>query len=74
MSQLSDKVLLVCTPYLGPAAKVFLKRQCARLDGLDLEALEKKHLPDLARWIGISAALVIDKEKAKELALIVKLL
>lgn len=69
MSALSDKALAVSVEYLGPAAKVFLERQTKwHLDGLAFEALESKHVADLAKWVGISGALVVDPAKAKELS------
>jgi hypothetical protein len=30
--------------------------------------LEQKHLAEFAKWVGISAALVVDAAKAKELS------
>ena len=68
MSDLSEKTLSVAVHYLGPAAKVFLDRQTrAHMQGLAFETLEKKHLPELSKWVVISASLVIDKAKAAEL-------
>jgi hypothetical protein len=69
MSALSDKVFSLSVGYLGPAAKIFLERQTkGHMGGLAFDALEKKHLPELSRWIMISASLVIEADKAKELS------
>jgi hypothetical protein len=69
MTDISDKVLQIATGYLGPAAKVFLERQTsAHLGGLKFDTIERKNLPDLAKWVNISAGLIIDKAKAKEMA------
>ena len=69
MNTLSEKVVVMSTTYLGPAAKVFLERQTrAHMNSLPLEMLEKQHLPELAKWVRISAALLIEPAKAKELA------
>jgi hypothetical protein len=69
MSDLSEKVLAMSIIYLGPAAKKFLQRQTTtHMNGLDFDALERKHLPDLSKWVLISASLLIDQAKAKELA------
>jgi hypothetical protein len=69
MSDLSEKATKLAANYLGPAARVFLERQTrSHMDGLTFETLEKKHLADLSKWILISASLIIEKEKAKELA------
>ena len=69
MSALSDKALALSVQYLGPAAQIFLERQTKHhLDGLTLDALEPRHLPELAKWVNISAALLIDPAQAKELS------
>ena len=69
MSDLSEKALAMSVQYLGPAAKIFLERQTKfHLDGLAFDSLEPKHLADLAKWVNISAALVIEPAKAKELS------
>jgi hypothetical protein len=69
MSDISDKVVSLSVNYLGPASKVFMARQTqAHMNGLAFEALERNHLLELSKWVLISASLVVDKEKAKELA------
>jgi len=69
MSVLSEKINAVAVNYLGPAAGVFMERQTRfHLNGLKFEDVEKQHLTDLAKWVQVSAALVIDKQKAKELS------
>jgi hypothetical protein len=69
MSLISDKVLSMSIGYLGPAAKIFLSRQTKmHMNGLEFTAVEKNHIPELAKWVRISACLVIDKDKANELA------
>ena len=69
MSALSEKTLALSVPYLGPAAKVFLERQTKfHLDGLAFDALEPQHLADLANWVRVSGALVVDPAKAAELS------
>lgn len=69
MSQLSEKVLTTSVLYLGPAARMFLERQTKyHLNGLAFDDLQLTHLPELARWVNISAGLIIDKVRAKELS------
>jgi len=69
MSQLSEKVLATSVQYLGPAARMFLERQTKyHLDGLAFDDLQPAHLPVLAKWVNISAGLIIDKTKAQELS------
>jgi hypothetical protein len=38
------------------------------MNGLAFNTLEKKHLPELVKWVTTSAALLINPAKAKELA------
>jgi len=69
LSVCSEEAIKVTQRYLGPAAKTFLERQTrSHIGGLDLNNLEKAHLPELAKWVETSAGLLIDKTKAKELA------
>ena len=69
LTELSDKVLKLTAAYIGPASQKFLERQTlAHMDGLSFNALEKKHLLDLAKWVNISAGLLIAPAKAQELA------
>ena len=69
MSILSEKVLITSTDYLGPASKVFLERQTnAHMNGLKFDDLKKENIPELVRWIRISANLLIGKDRADEFA------
>ncbi len=69
MSELSEKILAISTPYLGPAAKVFLERQTkVHMGGIPFDQLRNTDLPELIKWIKISAGLIIDKTKAEEFA------
>jgi hypothetical protein len=69
MSELSEKIVLISTSYLGPATRKFLQRQASgHMNGLNFDDLQKKDLVPFSKWVQISAALVIDSGKAKELA------
>lgn len=69
MSDISDKVLKITVEYIGPSSKAFLERQTrSHMEGLDFANLQKDQLPDLAKWVGISAGLLIGKDKASALA------
>lgn len=69
MSILSKKVLAVTTDYIGPSSEAFLQRQTMRhMNGLAFDNLEKAHLPELTKWVKVSAGLLISKERATELA------
>jgi Uri superfamily endonuclease len=63
---LYDKILNITKYYLGPAAEPFLHRQITRHLKMDSSKIEPQHIGELARWCGISGALIMDKDKAKE--------
>ena len=69
VTELAKKVLETTTPYLGPASKIFLDRQTKRhMNGVIFDYLQNNHLPELSHWVLVSAGLLIDKNKAKELS------
>jgi hypothetical protein len=62
-------VLKITVDYIGPSSNAFLERQTrSHMEGLDFANLQKAHLPDLSKWVGISAGLLIGKDKANDLA------
>jgi hypothetical protein len=69
LSIISKKVLAVTVDYIGPSSEAFLVRQTTHhLNGMAFDNLEKQHLPELAKWVKISAGLLIDKGRAAELS------
>lgn len=69
MTALSDKVLALTKIYIGPASQKFLERQTfSHMNGLPFNTIEAKHLPELAKWVAISAGLLIKPVVAKDLA------
>ena len=69
VTELSERIVKLSICYLGPAANRFLERQAAaHMNGLKFSDLKKEHLPELAKWVNISAGLLIDKSRAKELS------
>lgn len=68
MSVLSEKVVTLSKPYLGPATEGFLNRQCTSHLKMDMSGLATVHLRDLAKWVEVSAGLLMDQTKAAELA------
>lgn len=69
MSDLSGRVLKLTMWYIGPASAKFLERQTmAHMHGLKFQDLAKEHIPELAKWVNISAGLLIDKAKADDLS------
>lgn len=69
MSSFSEQLLKITTEYIGPTSKMFLERQCrAHLNGLDFNAIDRSNAADLAKWVNISAGLLIGKDRAQELS------
>ena len=73
MSEISEKVLALTVQVLGPASHRFLERQTKfHLNGLAFDDLTREHIPELAKWVGISAQLIVDEKKATMLAETIK--
>jgi hypothetical protein len=69
MSDLSEKILKLTTYYIGPASARFLERQTvSHMNGLKFADINKTHIQELAKWVNISAGLLVDKTKAEELS------
>ena len=68
MSAISDKVIAVSKPYFGPATESFLSRQCKGHLNIEVASLAQSHLPELAKWVERSGALIMDAAKAAEVA------
>ena len=69
MSDLSERIMKLTSYYIGSVAPRFLERQTiSHLNGLKFAEIEKKHIPELVKWVNISAGLIIDKTKPQELA------
>lgn len=68
MSDITNKVLAVSKPYMGPAAEAFLARQCKLFLKIDMGALASSHLKDLANCFETGARAIMDPAKSTELA------
>jgi hypothetical protein len=69
VTELSKKVLTIGIEYLGPAAHKFFDRQTTgHMGGIPFDRIEKQHIERLAFWTGSSAKLIIDKDRAHEMA------
>ena len=68
MSATSDKVVAVSKTYLGPATESFLARQCQGHLHIEMSTLNQSHLKELAKWVEVGAALIMDAGKAAELS------
>lgn len=66
--KLYELILNEARPFFGDQADQFVNRQCILHLNISKEALTKEHLPKLAWWIRISAALVISRDKAEILS------
>lgn len=68
MSAISDKVLAIAKPYLGPATESFMARQCKGHLNIEMSDLAQVHLKELAKWVKVGGALVMDATKAADLS------
>jgi hypothetical protein len=69
MTEVAKEVLDLAIEYFGPATEVFLQRQSKfHLNNVDFKNLKREHLPELAKWLRISGALIIDRLRAQELS------
>ncbi len=68
MSSVSEKVINISKTYLGPATESFLARQCKGHLKLELADLTSANLKDLAKWVKEGAGLIMDADKASQLA------
>lgn len=68
MNELSGQIIELSKDYLGPAAERFISRQVTQHLKKEMDSLVPKDLEELAKWVNISAGLLIEKSKAQELA------
>ena len=68
MNDLTKQVVEAATPYLSSNAERFILRQITSHLNATGDQLTTAQLDDLAKWVEISASLLIDKAKAKELS------
>ncbi len=65
MSQVANKSLEIAARYMGGRGESFIKRQCNAHLNISMDSLSPKHIPELAKWVGISAGLIMDKAKVE---------
>ena len=65
---LYEQTVVICKPYMGPAAEQFISRQCKSHLKTEPPLLMASQMAELAKWMGIGAELIMDKAKATELA------
>jgi hypothetical protein len=63
---LYDDIVAIAKPYLGIATDAFLKRQLKHINKTP-ESLDRSSLPELAKWVEISAKMLMGEAKAKTL-------
>ena len=64
---LYEMIVAVCKPFLGDQADAFLSRQCVFHLHTAPKNLERDDVAELARWAEISGALIIGRDKAREM-------
>lgn len=74
MTELAMDIIDVGVKYLGPEARRFLDRQAAHIDGLKFEDITEAELEKYAWWVGVSAKLIMDKDRALELSKTINML
>jgi hypothetical protein len=67
MSDVTNKVLALSKPYLGPAAESFIAKQCKAIK-VEPANLSAANLKDLSSWIYLAGSSVMDRAKALELS------
>lgn len=65
MSQVANKAIEIAARYMGDGGEGFIRRQCSAHLNINIESLSPKHIPELAKWVGISAGLVMDKAQVE---------
>lgn len=68
MSDITNKVIAVSKPYLGPATEAFIGRQCKLFLKIDMAALSSAHLKELAGCFEVGGRAIMEPAKATELA------
>ena len=68
MSEITNKVLAISKPYLGPAAEAFLGRQCKLFLKIEMAALTSANLKELAGCVEVGGRAIMEPAKATELA------
>ncbi len=65
---LYEKAIALSKPYLGPATESFINRQCQARLKIEPPLLMATQLSELSKWVGIGAGLIMEQNKADELA------
>ncbi len=68
MSDITNKVIAVSKPYLGPATEAFIGRQCKLFLKIDMAALTSANLKELAGCFEVGGRAIMEPAKATELA------
>jgi hypothetical protein len=68
MSDVTNKVIAISKPYLGPATEAFLGRQCKLFLQIDMSALTSANLKELAGCFEVGGRAIMEPAKATELA------
>lgn len=64
---LFDEVKNTVSRYIGAQSEKFIERQCRAHLKVEPGGLNSSHVTELAKWVGISAGLILSQDKADEL-------
>lgn len=65
MSQVASKAVEIAARYMGDRGEGFIRRQCSAHLNINMDSLSPKHIPELARWVAVSAGLIMDKAQVE---------
>lgn len=61
---LFEKAKNIAARYMGPQAENFILRQVRSHLKLEPDGLKATHISELAKWVGVSAGLIMPKDQA----------
>lgn len=64
---LFDDAKNIASKYIGTQSEKFLERQCRVHLKVEPGSLSSSQIADLAKWVGISAGLILPRDKADAL-------
>jgi hypothetical protein len=62
---LIDDIKTVAVKYVGSESQRFIDRQCRAHLKVEPQVVNRAHLPELARWVGISAGIILSQDQAE---------
>jgi hypothetical protein len=62
---LIDDIKIVAGKYVGKESERFIDRQCRAHLKVEPVGVNRSHLAELARWVGISGGLILSQDQAE---------